>query len=52
MPKYIPAVLGALCLVAFAAVLWWPAALATAGVLLLALDHRIDMGSDRKRDET
>lgn len=50
--KYVPAVLGALCLVGFAAVLWWPAALATAGVLLLALDHRIDTGASNKRAET
>lgn len=39
--KYVPGALGALCLVAFAAVVWWPSALAVAGVLLLSIDRRI-----------
>lgn len=39
--KYVPGALGALCLVAGAAVIWWPSALLVAGALLLLLDRRI-----------
>lgn len=39
--KYVPGALGALCLVAFAAIVWWPSALVVAGALLLVVDRRI-----------
>jgi hypothetical protein len=39
--KYVPGVLGAVLLVAAAAVVFWPAGLAVAGVLLLVVDRRI-----------
>jgi hypothetical protein len=39
--KYVPGALGALCLVAGAALIYVPAAFIVAGVLLLLADRRI-----------
>jgi hypothetical protein len=41
MLKFVPAVLGAALVVAGVAVIFWPLALITAGLFLLALDRRI-----------
>jgi hypothetical protein len=41
MLTYVPAVLGALLIVAGVAVVFWPAALVAAGAFLLVLDSRI-----------
>jgi hypothetical protein len=42
MLAYVPAVLGALLVIAGVAVVFWPAALVVAGVFLLVLDNRIN----------
>ena len=39
--RYIPGILGAVLITGGAAVIYWPAALLVAGVLLLLLDSRI-----------
>lgn len=39
--RYLPGVLGALLVTAGVAVIFWPAALVVAGVLLLLLDSRV-----------